>query len=158
MIKARYVFRQVNKTIRAFKLCRFTREKIAPNKIVYIVINDSKSIEVINQDIHVNDHIMYNINIKEIIKRIIMAANILNIVSDGLSTKKIETINLIFKQDGNFDLVTVNDARDYTFNTRINYVFIILKSDKSAITLPKGNWFENFIQKETECRMYNERL
>ncbi len=104
---------------------------------------------LIDQDIYVNDNNMYNLDTNEIIERIIMDANSLNIVSDGSETKSIRNIIHIYKQDGNFDLVTLNDARGHNLITRINYVFVIVKMGKSAIILSKGNWFEKSIKKET---------
>jgi ribosomal protein S4E len=94
---------------------------------------------LIDQDIYVNDNNMYNLDTNEIIERIIMDANSLNIVSDGSETKSIRNIIHIYKQDGNFDLVTLNDARGHNLITRINYVFVIVKMGKSAIILSKGN-------------------
>jgi ribosomal protein S4E len=131
---------------------------MAPNKIVDIVTHDSKTIGFTDQDICVNDNIMYNMDTKEIIERIILAANSLNIVSDGSRTKSIETIIHISNQYGDFDLVTLNDVRGHTPTIRISYDFIIVKIGKSDITLPKGNRFENSIRKETEGRLENEKL
>ncbi len=106
VIKRGYVFSKVNMTERAFKLCRFPREKMAPKKIVAIVTHDSKTIIFIDQDIYVNHNIMYNMDTKEIIERIIMAANSLNIVSDGSKTKSIGKIIHISNQEGELDLMT----------------------------------------------------
>ncbi len=110
VIKSRYVFSKVYKIEEAFKFCRFTREERAPNKIVYIVTRDGKTIRFIDQDIYDDGKIMYKLDTKEIIETIIMAAKSLNIVSDGSNTKRFGTIIYIAKQYGNFDLVTFNDA------------------------------------------------
>jgi ribosomal protein S4E len=125
LLSAETFFRKVNKTERVFKIWRLTREKIAPKKIVYIVSHDSKTSIFIDQDSHVNKNIMYKSDTKEIIDRITMIANSLNIVSDGSNTKRFGTIIHIAEQYAKFDLVSLNDARGHTFNTRIIYIFII---------------------------------
>ncbi len=80
VIKCRDVFSKVSVTERAFKFCRFTRGKMAPNQIVDIVTNDSKTVKFIDQDIYVNYNNMYSLETKEIIEKITVAANSLKIV------------------------------------------------------------------------------
>jgi small subunit ribosomal protein S4e len=155
-VKGRYVFNKINKTENAFKLCRVTRKEMGPNKIAYIVTNDGRTIRFADKDIHVNDTIKYNLETKEIVEKIPMAVNNLAMIADGSNTGRVGTIIHISKLDGNFDLVTLKDARGHTFTTRINYVFVIGKNGKSAITLPRGDGLKYSIQEETENRLKNE--
>ncbi len=121
------------------KLCRFTLEEMSPYKIVEIVTHYDKTIRSTDKDIHVNYNIKYNLDTKEIVERILLAANGLTMISVCSNTKRVGTITHISKRVGNFDLVTLKDARGYPFTTRINYVFVIKKIGKSATTLPKNN-------------------
>lgn len=155
-VKGRYVFTKVPKTESHFKLCNIKRKEMGPNKIAYLVTHDGRTIRFADKDIRINDTIKYNLDTKEIVETYPMAVNSLAMVSDGSNTGRVGTVVHISKLDGNFDLVTLKDARGHTFTTRINYVFIIGKNDKLAITLPRGDGLKYSIQEETEHRMNKE--
>jgi small subunit ribosomal protein S4e len=155
-VKGRYVFTKVNKTEAAFKLCRITRKEMGPNKIAYLVTHDGRTIRFADKSIHINDTIKYNLETKEIIESFPMAIGSLAMVSDGSNTGRVGTVVHISKLDGNFDLVTLKDSRGHTFTTRINYVFVIGKNEKPAISLPRGDGIKYSIQEETEHRLQQE--
>jgi small subunit ribosomal protein S4e len=152
-VKGRYVFTKVPKAEANFKLCSIKRKEMGPNKIAYLVTNDGRTIRFADKNIHANDTIKYNLETKEIVETLPMAVNSLAMVSDGSNTGRVGTVVHISKLDGNFDLVTLKDARGHTFTTRINYVFIIGKNDKSAITLPRGDGLKYSIQEEMDHRV-----
>jgi small subunit ribosomal protein S4e len=155
-VKGRYVFNKINKAESSFKLCRITRKEMGPNKIAYLVTDDGRTIRFSDKDIHVNDSVKFNLDTKEIVEKIPMAVNSLAMISDGSNTGRVGTIVHISKLDGNFDLVTLKDARGHTFTTRINYVFVIGKNGKTSIALPRGDGLKYTIQEETENRLKND--
>lgn len=73
-------------------------------------------------------------------------------VSDGSNRGRVGIIHHITKFDGNYDIVSLKDEKGHIFTTRINYVFIIGKGDKSAIKLPKENGIKSSILEEAEKR------
>ena len=155
-VKGRFVFVKVPKAEAAFKLCRVNRKEMGPNKIAYLVTHDGRTIRFASKDIKMNDTIKLNLETKEISESYPMAVNSLAMVSDGSNRGRIGTIVHISKLDGNFDLVSLKDARGHTFTTRINYVFIIGKQGKPGITVPRGDGLKYSILEEMENRLKHE--
>jgi small subunit ribosomal protein S4e len=155
-VKGRFVFTKVPKTEANVKLCRITRKEMGPNKIAYLVTHDGRTLRFVDKNIHINDTVKYNLDTKQIVESYSMAVNSMAMVSDGTNTGRVGIITHISRLDGNFDLVTLKDARGHTFTTRINYVFVIGSHDKAAITLPRGNGLSYSIQEELEHRLNNE--
>lgn len=155
-VKGRYVFTKIPKAEANFKLCRIQQKEMGPNKIAYLVTDDGRTIRFADKNIRINDTIKYNLDTKEIMESYSMANNSLAMVSDGSNRGRVGVITHISKLDGNFDLVTLKDTRGHTFTTRINYVFIIGKNEKSAITIPRGDGLKYSIQEELEHRLHKE--
>ena len=118
--------------------------------------HDGRTIRFASKDIKMNDTIKLNLETKEISESYPMAVNSLAMVSDGSNRGRIGTIVHISKLDGNFDLVSLKDARGHTFTTRINYVFIIGKQGKPGITVPRGDGLKYSILEEMENRLKHE--
>lgn len=50
-----------------------------------------------------------------------------------------EYLLTLSKFPGSYDLVTLKDARDTSFTTRIDYVMPVANGKKTFLTLPSGN-------------------
>ena len=59
-------------------------------------------------------------------------------ITKGRNTGRVGTIMSVEKHPGSFDIVTVKDASNHTFATRLGNVFVIGKDDDLDVTLPKG--------------------
>lgn len=155
-VKGRFVFCKLPKNESSYKLCRINKKAIGPNKIPYLVTHDGRTLRFADKDIKINDTIKYNLDKNEIEASFPMAVHSLAMVSDGTNRGRVGTIVHISKLDGNFDLVTLKDARGHTFTTRINYVFIIGKGEKPAITLPRDQGIKLSILEEAEKQQQQE--
>ena len=151
-VKGRFVFVKLPKNENAFKLCTVTRVEIGPNKIPYVITHDGRTIRFTNREIKIHDTLKYNLEKNEIEDFYHMAVGNIAFVSNGNNKGRVGKIVHISHLKGMFDLVTMKDDKENTFTTRINYVTVIGKGDKSVITLPKEKGLKLSILEESDAR------
>lgn len=99
-----------------------------------------------------NDTVKLNLETKQIEDFFPLAAHSLAYVSDGTNRGRVGAIVHIAKLDGNFDLVTLRDAKGHAFTTRANYVFAIGRGTTPSITLPRAAGVKLTIIEEADLR------
>ena len=156
-VKGRFTFVRLPAGENGFKLCRVQRKMVGPNKTPYLVTHDGRTIRFADSAIGVNDTIKFNLETKQVEDFFPLAAHTLAYVSDGTNRGRVGSIVHIAKLDGNFDLVTLRDAKGHAFTTRANYVFAIGRGNTPSITLPRGNGLKLSIIEEAELRANNQQ-
>merc|ERR1712216_913641 len=74
-------------------------------------------------------------------------------ITKGRNTGRVGTIMSVEKHPGSFDIVTVKDASNHTFATRLGNVFVIGKDQDLLVTLPKGKGVKLSVIEERAKRM-----
>ena len=155
-VKGRFVFIKLKKQEASFKLCKVEKKQVGANGIAYLVTHDGRTLRFADKDIHLNDTVKFNLDNNQIVEKYSMAVNNLAYVMNGTNRGRIGVINHIAHFAGNYDLVTLKDAKGHLFTTRINYVFVLGNGSASAITLPKENGIKLSILEEVANRNQNE--
>ena len=155
-VKGRFVFLKIKKQEASFKLCKIEKKQIGANGIAYLVTHDGRTLRFADKDININDTIKYNLDNNQIVEKYSMAVNNLAYVMNGTNRGRIGLINHIARFAGNYDLVTLKDAKGHLFTTRISYVFVLGTGNNAAITLPKENGIKLSIMEEAAQRIQTE--
>lgn len=155
-VKGRFVFVKVKKQEAQIKLCKVQKKQIGANGVTYLVTHDGRTLRFADKDIQLNDTVKYNLESNEVVERYPMAVNNLAFVMNGTNRGRIGIINHISHFAGNYDLVTLKDAKGHLFTTRINFVFVIGNGNNSAITLPKESGIKPSIIEEAANRNQTE--
>lgn len=151
-IKGRFTFVKIGKGEEKFKLCRVQQKQMGANKIAYLVTNDGRTIRFADPKIQVHDTIKYDLEKKQVVESYHFEVGNVAFISDGNNRGRAGVITHISRLDGNHDIVTLKDARNHIFTTRIEYVFVIGRGEKPVITLPKGDGIGLTILEEAEKR------
>lgn len=77
-------------------------------------------------------------------------------VTGGRNVGRVGTIKHKERHKGSFDIVHIQDSAENHFATRITNVFIIGKSGKPLVSLPKGKGIKLSILQEQE-RLYAQK-
>lgn len=67
-----------------------------------------------------------------------------------------EYLLTLSKFPGSYDLVTLKDARDTSFTTRIDYVMPVANGKKTFLTLPSGNGVRKTIMEVRDAKIAAE--
>jgi len=149
-VKGRFKLVKIKKEEAKFKLCRIRKRVMGENRVPYLLTHDARNIRYPDPNIHEYDTIKLNLESGEVEKVLKFEAGNLVLVIGGTNRGRVGIIQNRTKYDGSFDVITVKDSRDHTFNTRITNTFIIGEGKKSQITLPKGNGVALTIMEEQE--------
>ena len=105
--------------------------------------------------LQVNDTVIIDIETGKVTDFIKFDIGQLIMVTGGRNCGRVGTIIKKEKHKGSFDIVLVRDGAGHEFATRLTNVFIIGKSDKAMISLPKGKGIKLSILQE-QARMYGK--
>jgi len=124
-IKGRYQAHKISNEESNFKLCKVVKVAVGPNKIPYVVTHDGRTIRYPHPSIGENDSVKFNLESGEIDSFLKFEQGATVTISGGKNIGRVGTISHVSKHDAGFDIVHVRDARNKTFATRTNNVFVI---------------------------------
>jgi len=136
--KGRFTVHRISSKEAAYKLCRVKHAKLGDKGIPYVALHDGRTVRFPDPDIKVNDTVMLDIESNKIIDFIKFDTGNLAMVVGGRNTGRVGILVGREKNKGSFDICHIKDAAGHTFATRSTNVFIIGKSNKPMISLPKG--------------------
>lgn len=154
--KGRYVAHRITPEEASYKLCRVRRLQFGKRAIPYLVTHDGRTIRFPDPDIKVNDTVMIDIETGKIRDFVKFDIGCLCMVTGGRNVGRVGTIKHKERHKGSFDIVHVQDSAENHFATRISNVFIIGKSGKPLVSLPKGKGIKLSILQEQE-RLYAQK-
>ena len=131
-----------------YKLCRVKHNRLGDKGIPFVTLHDGRTVRFPDPDVKVNDTVMLDIETNKIIDSIKFEVGNLAMVVGGRNTGRVGIIINREKHKGSFDMVHIKDAGGHTFATRLSNVFIIGKSNKPMISLPKGKGIKLSIVEE----------
>jgi len=74
-------------------------------------------------------------------------------ITGGHNLGRVGIIQSRERHPGSFDIVHVKDANGHTFATRLAYVFVIGKGQKSWVSLPPGKGLRLSVAEERDRRL-----
>lgn len=154
--KGRYVAHRITAEEASYKLCRVRRLQFGKRAIPYLVTHDGRTIRFPDPDIKVNDTVMIDIETGKIRDFVKFDIGCLCMVTGGRNVGRVGTIKHKERHKGSFDIVHIQDSAENHFATRISNVFIIGKSGKPLVSLPKGKGIKLSILQEQE-RLYAQK-
>lgn len=129
------------------------RIAIGPKKIPYLTTHDGRTIRYPDPLIHPNDTVQVDIATGKITDHIRFESGNLVMITGGRNLGRVGTVVNREKHPGSFEIVHVKDANGHMFATRLTNVFIIGKSAKAYISLPKGKGIKLSIAEERDKRL-----
>lgn len=154
-LKGRFKLAKVNKEQAKFKLCKVKRRVMGQNKVPYVITHDSRCIRYAHPDVHQFDTVKVNLESGEIEKHAKFETGNVVFVSGGKNCGRVGVINNRTKYQGSFDIINIRDAKDNSFNTRIDNCFVIGQGKQPWISLPKGNGIRTTVLEDQANRFKN---
>lgn len=136
--KGRFVPHRITQEEASYKLCKVKRKSMGLNKIPYIGTHDGRTIRFPDPEIKANDTVMIDIDTGKVKDFVKFEVGCLCFVHGGKNVGRVGTLKHKEKHKGSFDIVHIEDAKGNEFATRLSNVFVIGKSTKPLVSLPKG--------------------
>ena len=152
-VKGRYNLHRITAEEAKYKLCRVKRVQVGPKGIPFLVTHDGRTIRYPDPLIKVHDTIQLDIATGKIMDFIKFDVGNLVMVTGGHNLGRVGTITSRERHPGSFDIVHVKDSQGHSFATRLNYVFVIGKSNKPFISLPRGKGVKLSVAEERDRRL-----
>jgi len=152
-VKGRFTVHRITPEEAKYKLCRVKRVQVGPKGVPFLVTHDGRTIRYPDPLIRVNDTVQVDMatgKIKDFIK--FDSGNVC-MITGGHNLGRVGTVTHRERHPGSFDIVHIRDALGHTFATRLNNVFIIGKSNKPWVSLPKGKGVKLTIAEERDRRI-----
>jgi len=147
--KGRFVVVKVSAKDAKSKLCRVKSRHMGKKGIPFIVTHDGRTLRYPDPEISVADTVKIDISEGgKILDHIKFEVGNLAMATGGFNNGRVGVISHLEKHPGGFDIVHIKDAKDHTFATRIQNVFVIGSGAKSLVSLPKGNGIRLSIEEE----------
>ncbi|CAL1273950.1 unnamed protein product [Larinioides sclopetarius] len=152
-VKGRFILHRITAEEAKYKLCRVKRVQVGPKGIPFLVTHDGRTIRYPDPFIKVHDTIQLDIATGKIMDFIKFDVGNLVMVTGGHNLGRVGTITSRERHPGSFDIVHVKDSQGHSFATRLNYVFVIGKSNKPFISLPRGRGVKLSVAEERDRRL-----
>jgi len=152
-IKGRFSVHRITKEEAKYKLCKVKKTLVGPKGVPMIVTHDGRTIRYPDPHIKVNDTIRLDIENTKIEDYIKFDSGNLVMITGGHNLGRVGVITSRERHPGSFDIVHVKDAANQTFATRLSYVFLIGKGNKSWVSLPADKGVKKSIAEEREKRL-----
>jgi len=151
--KGRYVLHRVSDAEKAYKLCRVQALAVTAKKIPTLTTHDGRTIRYPDPTVKVHDVVKVDLATGKIVDFVKFEIGKTCMITKGRNTGRVGTIVSVEKHPGSFDIVSVKDASNHVFATRLENIFIIGKDDDLMITLPKAKGIKLSIIEERTKRL-----
>ncbi|CAN3370619.1 small ribosomal subunit protein eS4B [Diutina catenulata] len=158
-VKGRFAVHRITAEEAAYKLAKVKDVRLGKRGIPYAITHDGRTIRYADPLVKRNDTIKIDLETGRMTDFMKFETGKLVMVTGGRSMGRVGTIVHQEHHQGGFDLVHIKDARDQTFVTRMNNVFIIGdEASKPWISLPKGKGIKLTIAEERDRRRAEQGL
>merc|ERR1712190_401727 len=151
--KSRFVLHKIAKEEATYKLCRVKKIQRGPKGIPYAITHDGRTLRYPDPDVKVNDTVRIDVATGKILDYAKFEPGNTCMISGGNNMGRVGVIMHRERHPGSFEIVHVKDAVGHTWATRLNNVFVIGKSNKPWISLPKGNGIKLSIIEDRNAKM-----
>lgn len=149
-VKGRFVVHPITPNEAKYKLLKVKRAQLGDKKIPYIATHDGRTFRYPDPIIKVNDTVKYDMETGKISDVIKFDIGNLVMITGGRNLGRVGVIVSREKHPGSFEIIHVKDAAGQQFATRLQNVFAIGKSTKSAISLPRKKGIKRSVLEESE--------
>ncbi|RWS11492.1 hypothetical protein B4U79_15506, partial [Dinothrombium tinctorium] len=152
-VKGRFILHKITQEEANYKLCRVRKVQTGPKNIPFLVTHDGRTIRYPDPLIKPHDTIRLDLATGKILDFIKFETGNLCMVTGGHNLGRVGVITSRERHPGSFDIVHVKDSQGHSFATRLNYIFVIGKSTKPYISLPKGKGVRLSVAEERDKRL-----
>lgn len=153
--KGRFVLHRVSDQEKKFKLCRVNDVYVTSKKVPVLTTHDGKTIRYPDPLIRQNDACKIDLQTGKIVDFIKFELGAMCMITKGRNRGRIGTILHIERHPGSFDIVTVKDAVNNSFATRLANIFVIGKDNEPMVSLPKQKGIKLSILEERAKKFKN---
>uniref|UniRef100_A0A023FJ36 40S ribosomal protein S4 n=3 Tax=Amblyomma TaxID=6942 RepID=A0A023FJ36_AMBCJ len=152
-VKGRFTLHRITPEEAKYKLCRVKRVQVGPKGVPFLTTHDARTIRYPDPLIKVNDTVKVDLATGKIDDYIKFDSGNMCMVTGGHNLGRVGIITSRERHPGSFDIVHVKDAQGHSFATRLNYIFVIGKSTKPYISLPRGKGIKLTVAEERDRRL-----
>ncbi|KAF6770435.1 hypothetical protein AHF37_11291 [Paragonimus kellicotti] len=155
--KGRFAIHRIHPEEAKYKLCKVRKVLTAVGAIPFLVTHDGRTIRYPDPNIKPNDTIQVDIATGKVLNHIKFEPGNICMITGGRNLGRVGTITQWERHPGSVEMVHVRDSTGHQFLTRLNNVFIIGKSNKAWVSLPKGKGIRLSIIEDREKRITARR-
>ncbi|KAM7307668.1 40S ribosomal protein S4, partial [Ixodes scapularis] len=152
-VKGRFTLHRITPEEAKYKLCRVKRVQVGPKGVPFLTTHDARTIRYPDPLIKVNDTVKVDLATGKIDDYIKFDSGNVCMVTGGHNLGRVGVITSRERHPGSFDIVHVKDSQGHSFATRLNYIFVIGKSTKPYISLPRGKGIKLSVAEERDRRL-----
>eukprot|EP01055_Gregarina_sp_Pseudo9_P002080 Gregarina_sp_Pseudo_9__2079@NODE_2445_length_992_cov_519_565582_g2248_i0_p1_GENE_NODE_2445_length_992_cov_519_565582_g2248_i0NODE_2445_length_992_cov_519_565582_g2248_i0_p1_ORF_typecomplete_len260_score70_90Ribosomal_S4e/PF00900_20/2_1e03Ribosomal_S4e/PF00900_20/4_7e31Ribosomal_S4e/PF00900_20/1_3e0340S_S4_C/PF16121_5/9240S_S4_C/PF16121_5/2_5e16RS4NT/PF08071_12/3_9e16S4/PF01479_25/0_006_NODE_2445_length_992_cov_519_565582_g2248_i0104883 len=152
-VKGRFVPHKVKADEATYKLCRVRKVVIGKKGIPYAYLHDGRTVRYCHPDVKVNDTLKVDLATGKPLEHLKFEVNALAMITAGRSIGRVGKVVSHEKHPGSVDMVQLKDARNETFTTKIENVFIIGSDNKCLVSLPKEKGIKKTILEQQRERI-----
>ncbi|KAJ8931086.1 hypothetical protein NQ314_016050 [Rhamnusium bicolor] len=152
-VKGRFAIHRITAEEAKYKLCKVKRVQTGPKGIPFLVTHDGRTIRYPDPNIKVNDTIQLEIATSKILDYIKFESGNLCMITGGRNLGRVGTV--INRERHPVDGTTHLDiySRHDKIHVKLNNVFVIGKSAKAFVSLPRGKGVKLSIAEERDKRL-----
>jgi len=151
--KGRFTVQRITPAEAKYKLCKVVNKYVAAGNVPYISTSDQRVLRFPDPAIKINDTIKIDIESKKILEVVPFEIGNLAMVTGGSNIGRVGVVLNRERHPGSHDIVHIKDAAGHTFATRLENVFLIGKTTKSLVSLPKDKGVRKTILEERDHRL-----
>ncbi|BHF74397.1 hypothetical protein AAHC03_017208 [Spirometra sp. Aus1] len=155
--KKRFAIHRIHPEEAKYKLCKIRKVLTGPGNVPYIVTHDARTIRYPDPEIKVNDTVQIDLATGKVLNFIKFEPGNVCMVTGGHNLGRVGVITQWERHPGSVEMVHVRDNTGHQFVTRLNNIFIIGKSNKAWVSLPKGKGIRLSILEERDRRLRAKR-
>lgn len=155
-VKGRFTVHRITKEEAKYKLCKVKKLSVGPKGVPMLVTHDGRTLRYPDPHVRVNDTVRVDLETMKIEEYVKFDSGNLVMITGGHNLGRVGVITSRDRHPGSFDIVHVKDAAGNTFATRLSYVFVIGKGNKSWISLPADKGVRKSITEERAKRLANK--
>ncbi|CAL8090396.1 unnamed protein product [Calicophoron daubneyi] len=156
--KGRFAIHRIHPEEAKYKLCKVRKVLTASGNVPYLVTHDARTIRYPDPNIKTNDTLQIDIATGKVLNHIKFEPGNICMVTGGRNLGRVGTITQWERHPGSVEMVHVRDSAGNQFVTRLNNIFIIGKSNKAWVSLPRGKGVRLSILEERDRRIKAKRL
>jgi len=151
--KGRFTIHRITPEEAKYKLGKVRRVQIGAKGIPFVVTHDGRTFRYPDPSIKANDTVKIDLETGKISDHIKFDVGNLAMITGGNNIGRVGIVEHRERHPGSYDIVHVKDATGQVFATRGANVFIIGKSTKSLVSLPRRKGIRSTVLQDQEHRL-----
>jgi len=152
-VKGRFNLHRIPVKEATWKLLKVRKKGLGARGIPYIVTHDGRTIPYPDPDIYVSDTIKYDFMKGRVMEICSFRVGAICMLTAGRGIGRAGVIQKVEKHPGSFDIVHIKDAKNHSFATRKDNVFILGNGQVPLVTLPKTQGIKYSVIEDRQFRL-----